>query len=208
MHLGSRVIQTWYSFNHLNIFTTTRGINSAQRLSDDTIGISFSQDVNGLAPFVRIQTSTGCFWAPQINARSNIEPIRRNSHVHQPSKWKNTLWASQWFTQVIHISYTSKSPGFSANVSSWFNAREVLHWHGYNILIYMRRQLCKYLEIFVFIISDVYFLVCRLHFSCTVFMIQLPMSGLEDKCAVGFVKCLQDWSQVCKESIGFCVRCL
>ncbi len=134
-------------------------------------------------------------------------------HSRPPSIKAKTLRASQQCTQVIHSGHTSKSSGFSVNVSSWFNACEILYWQRYNILIYMRRQFCKYLAIFVFIIRDIYFLVSLCVFPwpvvCTAFLIHLSLSGLEDKCAVSFVlleiKTSKAASQVPKGNMGCCV---
>lgn len=39
MHSGLGVIQTWYSLDHLDIVTTTQGINNTGQMNDYTIGI-------------------------------------------------------------------------------------------------------------------------------------------------------------------------
>lgn len=153
------------------------------------------------------------FWSPWRNVWF-IRHIRSGAHVPHPSE-RSPLWASQQRSQVIHVGHTSNSAGFSLNISSRFNACEILYWHGCDIVIYARRQFCKYLGIFAFIIRDIHFLVpLSVHFffsGQSSFLMQLSLSGSEDNCALSCVllevKTSEAASQVPEARAGVCCVC-
>lgn len=114
--------------------------------------------------------------------------------------------------------YIHNSAGFSLNIPSRFNACEMLYWHGRDVVIYARRQFCKYLGIFAFIIRDIHFLVpLSVHFFflrpvvCAALLMQLSLSGSEDKralsCVLLEVKTSEAASQVPEARAGVCCVC-
>lgn len=143
--------------NQYHIFTTTHDINNMWYTIRLFSFFFRPQDANRLVFFCKNPNINRMFWSPWRNVWF-IQHIRSGAHVPHPSE-RSPFWASQQRSQVIHVGHTSNSAGPSLNISSRFNACEILYWHGCYTVIYARRQFCKYLGIFAFIIRDIHFLV-------------------------------------------------
>lgn len=119
------------------------------------------------------RTSTGCFDHRKIKSRSSFE------HRVMTSACQRGKAISIKLSMFL-------SPGFSVNISSCFNTRRILYWHGGDTLIYTRRQLCKYLWIFVFIIRYIYFLVSA-HICLGQWTVPLSRPDSKDESDVSYV---------------------